>query len=69
MSATATGQDPLAVDAAVKTAFLMPAEQALGYLASRNMQGFIIDSSKTGWASAGLRKSLSPNPGFIVNYK
>ena len=69
MSATATGQDPLAVDAAVKTAFLMPAEQALGYLASRNMQGFIIDSTKTGWASAGLRQALSPNPGFVVNYR
>ena len=69
MSATATGQDPLAVDAAVKTAFLMPAEQALGYLASRNMQGFIIDSTKTGWASAGLRQALSPNLGFVVNYR
>jgi thiamine biosynthesis lipoprotein len=69
MSATATGQDPLAVDAAVKTAFLMPAEQALGYLASRNMQGFIIDSSKTGWASAGLKQALSPNQGFVVNYR
>jgi FAD:protein FMN transferase len=69
MSATATGQDPLAVDAAVKTAFLMPAPKALEYLASRNMQGFIIDSTKTGWASVGLRQALSPNKGFVVNYR
>jgi thiamine biosynthesis lipoprotein len=69
MSATATGRDPLAVDAAVKTAFLMPAPKALEYLASRNMQGFIIDSTKTGWASVGLRQALSPNPGFLVNFR
>ena len=69
MSATATGQDPLAVDAAVKTTFLMPAPKALEYLASRNMMGFIIDSTKTGWASIGLKQALSPNPGFLVNYR
>ncbi|HUI90924.1 MAG TPA: FAD:protein FMN transferase [Chitinivibrionales bacterium] len=69
MSATVTGRDPLAVDAAIKTAFLMPAEKALEYLSTRNMLGFLIDSTKTGWASAGLKQSLTPNPGFVVNYR
>jgi thiamine biosynthesis lipoprotein len=69
MSATVTGSDPLEVDAAVKTAFLMPAPQALDYLASRNMQGFIIDSAKTGWASLKLKQSLTAEPGFFINFK
>jgi thiamine biosynthesis lipoprotein len=69
MSATVVGSDPLVVDAVVKTAFLMPAPQALRYLASRNMQGFLIDSAKVGWASAGLQGALKPDSGFVVHFQ
>jgi|WetSurMetagenome_2_1015567.scaffolds.fasta_scaffold00008_12 FAD:protein FMN transferase len=69
MSATVAGSDPLETDAVVKTAFLMPASEALAYIASRKLQGFIIDSAKTGWASEGLRGVLLPEPGMTVNFK
>ena len=58
-SATVVGDDPLAIDPAVKAAFLMPADDAIAYLATRNMRGFIIDSSGGIWASKGLKPVLS----------
>jgi len=69
MSATVVGHDPLQVDAVVKTAFLMPARQALQYLASRDLQGFLIDSAKVGWASAGLKNALKPDSGITVHFE
>jgi thiamine biosynthesis lipoprotein len=69
MSATVVGSDPLQVDAIVKTAFLMPAQQALQYLSSRGLQGFMIDSAKVGWASAGLKGVLLPSAGMVVNFR
>jgi thiamine biosynthesis lipoprotein len=69
MSATVVGTDPLAADAAVKTAFLMPAEKALDYLASRGLPGLLIDSTGEGWASASLRPLLVPDPGFSVRFR
>jgi FAD:protein FMN transferase len=69
MSATVVGDDPLAVDAAVKTAFLMPSDKALSYLSSRGMLGLLIDSAGIGWASQGLRQNLKPDSSFVVNYR
>ena len=69
MSATVVGNDALAVDAAVKTAFLLPAEQALRYLKTRGMPGFIIDSSGIGWASKELEGALRADTTLVVNYR
>ena len=69
MSATVVGEDPLLVDAAIKTAFLMPAGKAVEYLASRSMLGLIIDANGIGWANAGLKSSLKPDSSFVVNYR
>jgi thiamine biosynthesis lipoprotein len=68
-SATAVGTDILAVDAAVKTAFLIPAPQALSYLHSRGMRGLLIDSAGVAWASTGLKDILSVDSGFTVQYR
>jgi FAD:protein FMN transferase len=68
-SATVISTDPLAADAAVKTAFLMPALHALDYLTSRNMPGLLVDSSGIGWTNAAMNAFLKPEPGFIVNFK
>ena len=68
-SATVVGDDPLAIDAAVKTAFLMPSAEALAYLSSRGMQGFIIDSSGGIWASKGIKDLLAPDSTLKVNYR
>jgi thiamine biosynthesis lipoprotein len=69
MSATVVGSDALAVDAVVKTAFFLPAEQALRYLKTRGMPGFIIDSSGIGWASAELEGVLHADSSLVVNYR
>jgi thiamine biosynthesis lipoprotein len=68
-SATVVGTDPLATDAVVKTAFLMPAPQALEYLASRNMPGLLIDSAGAGWASASMKPFLKADSVFTVTYR
>jgi FAD:protein FMN transferase len=68
-SATVVGEDLLVVDAAVKTAFLMPAIQALAYLDSRGLRGIIIDSIGGAWASKGLKDILSPDSSLTVLYK
>jgi FAD:protein FMN transferase len=68
-SATVVGEDLLVVDAAVKTAFLMPATQALAYLDSRGLRGLIIDSIGTAWASKGLKDILSPDSSLFVQYQ
>ena len=68
-SATVVGNDPLAIDAAVKTAFLMPSAEAIVYLTSRNMQGFIIDSGGGIWASKGIKDMLVPDSSLKVNYR
>jgi thiamine biosynthesis lipoprotein len=59
-SATVVGDDPFQVDAAVKVAFLMPAADAIDYLATRDMKGFMVDSAGGIWVS----KSLKPDLGF-----
>ncbi len=68
-SATVVGEDLFAVDAAVKTAFLMPARGALAYLASRGMRGIIIDSLGIAWASNGLKDSMSTDSTLAVNFE
>jgi thiamine biosynthesis lipoprotein len=68
-SATVVGTDPLIADAVVKTAFLMPAAEALAYLAARGMPGLIIDSTGTGWASASLKPVLKPDSAFALQYR
>ncbi len=68
-SATVIGTNPLITDAAVKIAFLMPAQQAVDYLTSRNMPGLLIDTSGVGWANAAMKPLLRPEPGFVVNFK
>jgi FAD:protein FMN transferase len=68
MSATVVGDDPLITDAVVKTVFLMPPKEALSFLLSRNMQGFLIDSTGTGWASEGLRQTLHADSTLRVIY-
>jgi FAD:protein FMN transferase len=68
-SSTVIGADPLVTDAVVKIAFLMPAEKAIDYLASRGMPGLIIDSSGTGWASASLKPVLKADSSFTVKYR
>jgi thiamine biosynthesis lipoprotein len=57
-SATVVGDDPFAVDAAVKVAFLMSAAEAIEYLASRAMKGFIVDSGGGIWISKSLKPDL-----------
>jgi thiamine biosynthesis lipoprotein len=69
MSATVIGTIPVEVDAIVKTAFLMPPRDALAYLASRGLQGYLIDSSKVGWASNGLKGWLKPDSGCVVHFE
>ena len=68
-SATAVGEDILAVDAAVKTAFLLPAPDALSYLTSRGMRGLIIDSVGIAWASKGLKDILSMDSSLQTQYR
>jgi FAD:protein FMN transferase len=68
-SATAVGEDILAVDAAVKTAFLLPALDALSYLTSRGMRGLIIDSAGIAWASEGLKNIMSMDSTLQVHYR
>ncbi len=68
-SATVVGKDPLAVDAVVKTAFLMPAPDALSYLDSRGMRGFIVDSLGNAWASKGVKDILTVVDSLRVNYR
>jgi FAD:protein FMN transferase len=68
-SATVVGEDLLAVDAAVKTAFLMPAGKALSYLGSRGLRGMVIDSTGTAWASKGLKDILSPDSSLVIQFQ
>ena len=60
MSATVSGDDPMVIDAAVKTAFLMSSGQALTYLKTRGLGGLIIDSAGGAWATASLKAVLTP---------
>jgi FAD:protein FMN transferase len=68
-SATVVGEDLLAVDAAVKTAFLIHASEALLYLHSRGMRGLIIDSTGAAWASSGLKDILSADSALAVRFQ
>ena len=69
-SATVIGDDPLAIDPAVKVAFLMRADSAIVYLGMRKMLGFIVDSSGGIWASKGIKPLLSlTDSSAKVNYR
>ena len=68
-SVTVIGADPLKVDAIVKAAFFMKASDALSYLASRTMQGCIIDSIGGVWISSGLKQSITLDTGLVVQYR
>jgi len=68
-SATVIGSDPLVADAVVKSAFLLPAEKALVYLATKKMAGFLIDSSGFAWASERVKPFLHPDSGVTVTYR
>ncbi len=69
MSATVVGANPLEADAVVKTAFLLPAQDALRYLASRGLMGLIVDSAKIGWASNGLKNALTADSLAIIRFR
>lgn len=69
-SATVVGDDPLAIDPAVKVAFLMHADSAIVYLGMRKMLGFIVDSSGGIWASKGIKPLLSlTDSSVVVNFR
>jgi thiamine biosynthesis lipoprotein len=68
-SVTVIGNNPLVVDAVVKAAFIMQAPGALSYLASRNMQGCVIDSIGGVWISIGLKQQITVDSGVAVQYR
>jgi thiamine biosynthesis lipoprotein len=57
-SATVVGDDPRIIDAAVKVAFLLPADSALNYLRVQGLPGLMVDSSGAISWSAGLGDML-----------
>ena len=70
MSATVSGDDPMVIDAAVKTAFLMPVGEALTYLKTQGLGGLIIDSAGGAWATASLKAVLIPqDPSRTIRFR
>jgi Membrane-associated lipoprotein involved in thiamine biosynthesis len=68
-SSTVVGADPMSVDARVKVAFFLYAPRAIDYLKSLKLQGVIVDSTGTVWASATLKDILQPDSSVTVKYR
>jgi FAD:protein FMN transferase len=69
-SATVVGGDSAKVDTSVKSAFCMPARQAIDYLRVRHLSGIVVDSDGAVWVSRELRPQFeSAVPASKLTYR